>query len=71
MTFSHRFCNIETRLLAVSGDSVLIPPPPPAAASVVNNVNKQDVNKPPPAGKYHCGPENLKKSRPIKTREIK
>ena len=42
MTFSHRFSNIETRLLAVSGDSVLIPPP---AAS--NNVERP----PPAAGK--------------------
>ena len=37
MTFSHRFSSIETRLLAVSGDSVLIPP----ASATVNNVKKE------------------------------
>ena len=41
MTFSHRFSSIETRLLAVSGDSVLIPP----ASATVNNVKKEANTK--------------------------
>ncbi len=36
MTFSHRFSQIETRLKAVSGDSILIPPPATSTASTAS-----------------------------------
>ena len=50
MTFSHRFSNIETRLLAVSGDSVLIPP-------ATNNVKQETANNKSAATTTNDDPE--------------